>query len=200
MLLYKMKSSKPLYAVRLPLAKHKHYGIYGGSFNPVHLGHKAVTEYALQALDIHQLIVLVTPQNPFKDPSIYAPFDVRFKQTFDKIYNPKCLISDFEKTVQSHNTFETLAFFRKKYPTNTFTYIIGSDSLSHLHRWHFFKIFAKHINFAIIVRPTQRFSIRGLPAMRFIDKQSIKCDILLRPFHFISSTALRKQEHREFLE
>ena len=193
MLLYRCKSPKPLYSITLPLAKHKHYGLYGGSFNPVHSGHKAVTQYALQALNIHQLIVLVTPQNPFKDPSIYAPFKERLEDVRQKIYNPNCLISDAEKIVQSHNTFETLSFLHKKYPNNQFTYIIGSDSLSHLHRWHFFKIFAKHINFAIIVRPTQRFSIRGLPAMRFIDKHEIKCNILLRRFHFISSTAIREQ-------
>ena len=197
MLLYKMHANKPLYHSPLRLAKHEKYGLYGGSFNPVHSGHKAVVDYALESLELRKVILLVTPHNPFKDISIYAPFAIRFADVKQKITNSHCIVSDFEQIIASQNTYQTLVFFKKRYPTVQFTYIIGSDNLIHLHRWHFFECFAKLVKFAIIMRPTHRFAINSLPAVRFLKQKNIAYKLLLKPFHFISSTQLRGQQYHK---
>jgi nicotinate-nucleotide adenylyltransferase len=186
-----MQSDKPLYHAPLRLAKQESYGLYGGSFNPVHTGHRAIVDYALQSLELHKVILLVTPHNPFKDISIYAPFSIRFADVKQKITNSHCIVSNFEQLIASQNTYQTLVFLKKRYPTVQFTYIIGSDNLVHLHRWHFFKRFAKLVRFAIIVRPTHRYCMNGLPAIRFFKQHHISHILLLKPFHFISSTQLR---------
>jgi nicotinate-nucleotide adenylyltransferase len=192
MLLYKQKL-KPLYYCSLKLADNKEYGLYGGSFNPVHHGHQAVAHYALTSLNLHKIIWLVTPQNPFKDISIYLPFADRLSAIKQQANNPYYIISDLEQIIQSKNTHQTLTYLTKRYPNVKFTYIIGSDSLSHLHQWHFFNKLSHMVKFAIIVRPTHRFSINGFSAIRYFKKHNIPYDLLLKPFQFISSTQIRKK-------
>ena len=192
MLLYKQKLN-PLYRCPLRLADKKEYGLYGGSFNPVHHGHQAVAHYALTSLDLHKIIWLVTPCNPFKDISVYSPFSSRLSDVKQKAHNPHYIISDIEKIIESKNTYQTLAYLTKRYPKVRFTYIIGSDSLSHLHQWHFFDSLSRMVKFAIIVRPTHRFSINGFAAIRYFKKHNIPYDLLLKPFQFISSTEIRNQ-------
>lgn len=195
--LYTEKTSCPLYSSPLRLTKNHAYGLYGGSFNPVHNGHKAVADYALHALGLDKIIWLVTPHNPFKDISVYMPFEQRLLQVTHHITNPHHIISDIEQRIMSKNTYQTLAYLTKRYPTVEFTYIIGSDSLSHLHTWHFFKQLTKMVKFAIIVRPTHRFSIHGFGAIRYFKQHNTPYSLLLKPFQFISSTEIRQKNNTD---
>ena len=193
MILYNLKSSRPLYHAPLRLVKTKEYGLYGGSFNPFHQGHKAVADYALQSLGLHKIIWLVTPHNPFKDINLYSPFNQRLEQVKKHITNPYYIISDIEHMIHSKNTYQTLLYLTQCYSKIKFTYIIGSDSLSHLHTWHFFKEFGELVKIAIIVRPTHRFCINGFGAIRYFKQHNIHYDLLLKPFQFISSTEIRNR-------
>lgn len=195
MLLYTMKSRRPLYNVPLRLAKNKQYGIYGGSFNPVHEGHKAVSNYAFQVLNLQKVIWFVTPKNPFKASSLYASYEKRFDDVKKLISNPHFIISHTEKIMQSHNSYEIISILEKRFGHYgiKFINIIGSDNLRMLHKWHFFKKIAKIVRFAIIVRPQHQFSIQGLPAIRYLKANNIGYDIILKPFKHISSTQLREK-------
>jgi nicotinate-nucleotide adenylyltransferase len=194
MFLYTAKSCLNRCHVPLRLADGKRYGLYGGSFNPIHEGHKAVAGYALKSLGLHKIIWLVTPHNPFKDIAIYAPFLDRISQAKKQITNPHYIISDIEQMIQSKNTYQTLIYLKKLYPNVKFTYIIGSDSMSHLHKWHFFKEMSQLVTFAIIVRITHRFCINGFGAIRYFKHHNIHYDILLKPFQLISSTDIRNKK------
>ncbi|MFT6071924.1 MAG: nicotinate-nucleotide adenylyltransferase [Alphaproteobacteria bacterium] len=189
---YQSKSAFPAYKSRLMLNKNYEYGLYGGSFNPIHEGHLAVANYALKSLNLHKIIWLVTPQNPFKDPSIYRPFQERFTQVQEKATNPSFIISDLEKQIKTSNSFETLLFLTTRYPNIKFTYIIGSDSLALLHKWHFFSYITKMVKFAIIIRPTHRFNINAFKAIKYFKQNETAYQFLLQPFHFVSSTQIRE--------
>ncbi len=193
MFLYTAKSSLNPYHAPLRLVGGRRYGLYGGSFNPIHEGHKAVAGYALKSLGLHKIIWLVTPHNPFKDISIYAPFSERISEAKKQITNPHYIISDIEQMIQSKNTYQTLVYLKKLYPNVKFTYIIGSDSLSHLHTWHFFKEMSQLVTFAIIMRASHRFCLNGFGAIRYFKQHHIHYDILLRPFQLISSTDIRNK-------
>ncbi|CAA6810949.1 MAG: Nicotinate-nucleotide adenylyltransferase (EC [uncultured Sulfurovum sp.] len=111
--------------------------LFGGSFDPPHLGHKAIVEEALKVLNIDKLIVVPTFLNPFKESS-YFTVEERLERT-------KMLFSDFENVmVNAYEinqkkpvpTVETLAFFQKSY--EVLYLIIGADNLENIEKWQAF--------------------------------------------------------------
>ncbi|WP_456480290.1 nicotinate (nicotinamide) nucleotide adenylyltransferase [Nautilia sp.] len=105
--------------------------IFGGSFDPPHLGHIEVVKKAFENLDIDNLIIMPNFLNPLKH-SFSAPPELRLKW-LEKIFkNFKNLeVSDFEISKQRPvYSIETIEHFKPKY------FIIGSDNLKTLNKWH----------------------------------------------------------------
>jgi nicotinate-nucleotide adenylyltransferase len=104
--------------------------VFGGSFDPPHLGHVEVVNKALEKLDIDKLIIMPNFLNPLKN-SFHAPAGLRLKW-LKKIFrnNSTIEISDFEiKQNRPVYSIETIKKFKPKY------FIIGSDNLKTLHKW-----------------------------------------------------------------
>lgn len=109
--------------------------LYGGSFDPPHLGHVTVVNEALKMLDIDKVIVVPAFVNPFK-AGTHAPADLRLawlKSIFKA--NTRVEVSDFEirqqKAVRSIDTVKHFgALYEKIY------FIIGADNLATLKKWH----------------------------------------------------------------
>jgi nicotinate (nicotinamide) nucleotide adenylyltransferase len=193
MLKYQSKSALPLYKCNISLNKNLTYGLYGGSFNPIHAGHKAVAQYALKSSKLSKVIWLVTPRNPFKDSSIYSPYNERLQQVKQFSCHSSFIISDIENKINTSHTYQTLSYLKKRYPYIRFSFIVGSDSVAQMHKWHFFKWIAKMVQFIIIVRPTHRFHINNFQAIQFFKQNLIEYKLILRPFFHISSTKIRSK-------
>jgi nicotinic acid mononucleotide adenylyltransferase len=73
---------------------------------------------------------------------------------------------------------------------------MGSDSLGKLHRWHFFKQIIKRVRFGIVVRHTQRYQIKHLPAIRIMRRKKTPFQLMLKPYQKISSTELRALKNK----
>ena len=111
--------------------------LFGGSFDPPHLGHLEVVRTALETLDIDKLIVVPTFVNPFK-AGTHAPAELRF-QWLDAIFKDtkNVFVSDFEvKQDRAVKSIETVLHYKTKYEKIYF--IIGADNLAELKRWHRF--------------------------------------------------------------
>jgi len=108
--------------------------LYGGSFDPPHLGHIEVVEAALAKLDIDKLIILPAYQNPFK-AGTHAPSNLRLRWLKKIFSNEKRVeISDFEiKKNRVVTSYESVLYFKQKYKIIYF--IIGADNLKHLQKW-----------------------------------------------------------------
>jgi len=109
--------------------------LYGGSFDPPHIGHVRVVEAALASLPIDKLIIIPAYKNPFKQ-KVCAPASKRL-QWLKKLFKdmPKVEISDFEiRQNRSVYTIETVEHFRDR--TKTIYLIIGADNLEKLPLWH----------------------------------------------------------------
>lgn len=121
--------------------------LFGGSFDPVHLGHIEVVKKALKELDIDKLIIMPNYLNPLKNSS-HAPSKLRFKwlkEAFKEFKNVE--VSDYEiKKNRPVFSIETINHFKPTY------FIIGSDNLNTLHKWKNIDEILKKVEFIVATR------------------------------------------------
>ncbi|CZE47053.1 nicotinate (nicotinamide) nucleotide adenylyltransferase [Campylobacter geochelonis] len=127
--------------------------LYGGSFDPPHLGHDGVVKVVLANLVIDKLIIMPTFINPFKS-DFCAPPELRLKwvkkiwQNLDKVE-----ICDYE-ILQNRPvpSIESVLWLKKKYDIEKLYLIIGADHLSSLHLWDEFERLKNLVKFVVIAR------------------------------------------------
>ena len=146
-------------------------GLFGGSFNPAHEGHRQVALYAMKRLKLDWVWWLVSPQNPLKDPRETGDYAKRLAQTKLLAHHPRFVVSDIEKQIGSRNTAQTLRTL-KTLADAKFVWIMGADSLANLHHWHQWTQIVEGVTLAVLARPG--YSIRALDsktALRYRDKR-----------------------------
>ncbi|MEI6277572.1 MAG: nicotinate (nicotinamide) nucleotide adenylyltransferase [Prolixibacteraceae bacterium] len=126
--------------------------IYSGSFNPVHVGHLAIAEAALEQ-GYDEVWLVVSPQNPHKIDIDLWPFEDRMQMVRLAILNSKQLKAfDFENNLPRPSyTIHTLEYLKKSYPLNQFCLLIGGDNLQTFHLWKSHKEIIE--TFGLIVYP-----------------------------------------------
>ena len=116
----------------------KHIGIFGGSFNPIHLGHIALAEEVLRHTTLDEIWLMVSPQNPLKRQSHLLSDSQRLTLARKALQGVKGIrASDFEFGLPRPSyTWATLEALRAAYPDCRFSLIIGADNWEHFDRWH----------------------------------------------------------------
>ncbi len=85
-------------------------GLLGGSFNPAHSGHRAISLAAIEALGLDEVWWLVSPGNPLKDKATdMAPFAVRFASARKMAGHAPIRVSAIETRLGTRYTVDTLA-------------------------------------------------------------------------------------------
>lgn len=112
-------------------------GIFGGSFNPIHIGHLALANYLCENGYIDELWFLVSPQNPFKQNQSLLDDNMRLKLVEAAIKGyPRFHVSDFEFSLPKPSyTVTTLNKLSEAYPDRDFYLIIGADNWVAFDRW-----------------------------------------------------------------
>ncbi len=110
--------------------------LYGGSFDPPHLGHVAVVDAALRHLEIDKLVIVPAFRNPLKE-TVVAPAHLRV-QWLERLFDdPRVEISTFETS--QGRPVPTIETVRRYLPPEGKLYlIIGADNLPTLSRWFAF--------------------------------------------------------------
>ena len=113
-------------------------GVFGGSFDPVHIGHLIIAQDALEQLELDRLIFVPAAVSPLKKHR--APADGRhrlemlLRATAD---NLRFDVSDIELTRGGLSyTIDTIRQLQAEHPGAALFFIVGLDSLKELHRWH----------------------------------------------------------------
>lgn len=145
--------------LRMPyVEKGMQVGLFGGSFNPPHAGHRLVAEIALRRLRLDQLWWMVTPGNPLKSTRQLAPLAERIRLSEAIAKNPRIKVTAFEAAFKVRYTADTLALVRAKNPGVDFVWIMGADSLRDFHRWQRWREIMMTFPLAIVDRPGSTLS------------------------------------------
>lgn len=144
-------------------------GLFGGSFNPPHDGHRLVAEIALRTLGLDQLWWMVTPGNPLKSKRVLAPLAERIARSEAIFPNPKVRITAFEQALGSSYTAQVLAHVKTRHPAVDFVWIMGADNLLGFHRWQNWQKIAMTFPIAVIDRPGSTLSFLSSRMARTFD-------------------------------
>ena len=128
-------------------------GLFGGSFNPIHDGHRLVVEETLRRLELDALWVLVTPGNPLKNHGDLAPLSDRVLAARRLLDNPKVRVTGFEAAHGFTYSWQTIRFLTKTMPDRRFVWIMGADNLVDFNRWERWQEIAAMVPMAVYVRP-----------------------------------------------
>lgn len=160
-------------------------GLFGGTFDPAHAGHRHVAETAAKRLGLGKVWWLVTPQNPLKARQA-GPLGARMASARAQARGRRMVVTDFETRLGLFYAVETVEALRRRRPGVRFVWIMGADSLSGLHRWRRWGDLAAAVPIAVVPRPGA--GLRASPASRARGVRLIRLSARRRPE---SSTALR---------
>lgn len=146
--------NRPSGLTRLPrVAPGMRVGLYGGSFNPAHAGHRHVSLMALKRLGLDRVWWIVTPGNPLKDTGELATTALRVEEAWRVSDDPRIDVTAFEEEIGARYTVDTLAFLKRRCPGIRFVWIMGADNLAGFHRWRGWRRIARMMPIAVIDRP-----------------------------------------------
>ena len=128
-------------------------GLFGGSFNPIHQGHRLVVEETLRRLDLDALWVLVTPGNPLKDNNDLAPLADRVLAARALLDHPRVRVTGFEAAHGFTYSWQTIRYLTEAMPDRRFVWIMGADNLVNFSRWERWRDIAAMVPMAVYVRP-----------------------------------------------
>ena len=129
----------------------KQIALFGGSFDPPHVGHLAIVDEALEQLDIEKLVIVPAYLNPFKSHS-YASAEQRLKW-LRAIYegNDRVGISDFEiKKNRPVHSIETVRHFLEE--AEEIYLIVGADNIASLEKWYAYEELDKLVTWVVARR------------------------------------------------
>jgi nicotinate-nucleotide adenylyltransferase len=190
-----------------PLPRHApglRIGLFGGSFNPPHDGHRLVTLTALRRLELDRVWWIVTPGNPLKDVSTLPPQAARITACRRLMPEPMVDLTGFEAGIGTRYTLDTLRYLKRRCPAVRFVWIMGADNLIQFHRWQGWREIARLMPIAVIDRPgatlraTASRTAQALAARRLPEAQAALLPLSVRRWVMIhgrrspqSSTLLR---------
>jgi nicotinate-nucleotide adenylyltransferase len=152
-------------ALRIPPAEPgMRIGLFGGSFNPPHSGHRLASELALTRAALDRVWWIVTPGNPLKDASQLAPLALRLAACRRIATNPRIDITAFEARWRVRYTADTLAILKRLRPRAHFVWIMGADSLAGFHRWQSWRAIADMVPILVVDRPGATLAMRSARA------------------------------------
>jgi nicotinate-nucleotide adenylyltransferase len=153
----------------------KRIGLYGGSFDPVHLGHLLVAGAAIEELDLDRLLLIPAAQSPFKPTQEPASAGLRVRMLRLAFAGwEQCTVD--EQEIQRGGvsyTIDTLRAVRERYPAAALFCLIGGDHLAALPKWRDAEALSRLAEFVVVPRPGENVgpppepfrvrSLRGFP-------------------------------------
>lgn len=134
----------------------KRIGLFGGSFDPVHLGHLLVAQAACEELALDRLFFIPAAQSPFKPMIKPAPARVRARMLRLALVGKSICEVDEQEIHRGGVSFsiETVRDYRRRFPESELYYLIGADHVPTLPKWRDAEELARLAIFVVIPRPS----------------------------------------------
>ena len=173
----------------MSLKKNK-IGILGGTFDPAHKGHLAISKEAVKRFMLKEVIWAITKKNPFKRRSD-TNLTKRIKNCKKIIGNKKYIkVGFYEDIIKSNRTIDLIKNIKRNNKNTDIYFIMGADSLINFHKWKNSNLISSMCN--ILVFDRDRYKAKSLSSRSF--KKYNKKSIRFVKFNKvnISSSKLRK--------
>ena len=118
-------------------------GILGGSFDPAHKGHLAISKIALKKLKLKKIYWVVTKKNPFKVKTFFSLKNRidKAKKISSKVKNIEVLYID--DVIKSSKSIKVIQYILKNKKPKDLLFIVGTDILLNFHKWYNWKRIVK---------------------------------------------------------
>lgn len=171
----------------------KTVALFGGSFNPPHVGHFEMAKYIYETLGVDEVWFLFS-LNWQKDAKDYEVTHHRMAmgEMLAKHYpEMPFVMSDIQDKLGTYMTYPVLCALEKKYPDTKFVWVMGADSLENFHTWENFDQIIENFPIAVVDRPpyTEK-ALKGVTALTYPHLQTEKaadlCDVKAG-WHFLDN-------------
>tara|TARA_B100001250_G_scaffold329138_1_gene293757 strand:+ start:359 stop:880 length:522 start_codon:yes stop_codon:yes gene_type:complete len=164
-------------------------GILGGSFDPPHKGHLAISKEAKKRLDLKKIIWAITKKNPFKGDSINS-LSKRIKDCKKIIgLNSFIKVKFYENIIKSNKTIDLINYLKKNKNIEIY-FLMGADNLINFHKWYKSKLISQKCNILVFDRHGYKKNSLKSKTFRKLNK-SILTFVKFKKVN-ISSSQLRK--------
>ncbi|HWV11833.1 MAG TPA: nicotinate-nucleotide adenylyltransferase [Sphingobium sp.] len=143
-------------------------GLLGGSFNPAHGGHRAISLFAAKALRLDEVWWLVSPGNPLKPRAGMASLPARLAHARDIARGTRIRPTAIERALGTRYTVDSLQAIGRRFPRHQFIWLMGADNLAQFGQWKDWRGIARQMPIAVIARPGYDRGARGSGAMAWL--------------------------------
>ena len=163
-------------------------GVLGGSFDPAHRGHLAISKEAAKRIKLKKIIWAITKKNPLKKKSnVNLLTRIRHcKKIIGK--NNFIKVKFYEDIIKSNKTFNLINYIKKK--NNEIYFLMGADNLVNFHKWRNWRKISKKCNIVVFDRHGFKKKSLNSTTFRRLSKKNLRF-IQFNKVN-ISSSQLRK--------
>lgn len=168
-------------------------GVFGGTFDPPHVGHLILAMEASDQLELDKVLWVLTPDPPHKQGKKIAPMDIRIKMVQEAI-NDDCFFELSYVDINRpgpHYILDTMRILHDTYPEIDLVFLMGGDSLHDLLDWYKPNKFVDSCDrVGVMRRPGEEINIEHLRDK--LPTLSTKMEFIDAPLLEISSNQIRQ--------
>ena len=171
-------------------------GIFGGTFDPIHLGHLILAEQCRESAGLDEVWFLPSYKPPHKSDRELTRFDQRCEMvTLATTGQPLFRLEPIERELPPPSyTTQTLAELKVRYPEHTFSLVLGADCLPDLPGWYQPQRILEQAELIVVPRPGIEFwNHKQLATALGIHEDQVRMQVVKCPLIEIASRDLRRR-------
>lgn len=173
-------------------------GIFGGAFDPIHLGHLILAEQCREAARLDEVWFLPSYKPPHKSNHTLTRFEHRCDMVaLATVSQPAFRVEPIEKELPPPSyTAETLAELRHRHPEHEFHLLIGADTLQDLPNWYQPPRVLEQAGLIVVPRPgAELWTAAQLAGILHVEVAAVRLQLVPCPLIEIASRDLRQRVH-----
>lgn len=172
----------------------KRIGIFGGSFDPIHVGHLMLAQAALERFALESVFFMPAKLSPFKRQITMTDAETRLRMVEIAIQdNPGFEVSDLElHRPEPSYTIDTIRILKDRYPGVEIYFIAGADSVMQLEGWMTFEELLHEVIFLAAYRPSHSRAQLEAEVLRLNSRYQADIRLIDFPDVDVSSSYIRE--------